>query len=499
MPALFSGDEPNSNSKFFKSLETTTDKIKFHLNFDNIEEGVKDNEITFVKDVLVPMATLRLSEILSVTGSHEIGPLKAGSCQDSDIPNVKSTYYDSTTEGDMIIFVGIRKLNSGILAYSATCAQDPSSFRPIASQVIFNSVHADPNDHFLLNSYATLLHEILHGMVFNPALYTYFKKVDGGSAYFLSGGSYYLIGNEIVNQSKAHFGCDSLDSLKMENEGDSGSSGAHFERLHFGNETMVSEDVENPILSIFTLALLKDSGFYTVDMDKAQTYEWGRNKGCSFLKENICGKSGEYSEICTEEGSLDCDVTHNFVTKCKATKFTNSCLINDIKYGCQIPYSYEDFKDEVSYASKISHFGKEAKCMKYSDEGDPKVTCMDVRCAADQNSYTIYFSEDTFFKCEKKDHVITYSDYTIKCLDPIEFCGIKEVCSDNCNFNGECLLDGTCHCNPFYSGDSCQNFTGCPVGLESICEDILDKNQFSSVKLLGSLVNFLIYFCLINN
>ena len=332
IPALSSGDKPEKNSKFQKTKQSSTEKIKFHLDFENIEEGTKAEEIAFVKDLLVPMAISRISEFLSVTGIHEIGPLAEGSCRDIDIPNVSSKYYESITSGDMIIFVGIRKLSSGILAYSATCAQDPSSFRPIASQVIFNSLHAHPEDHFLLNSYATLLHEILHGMVFNPSLYTFFTKVNGGSAYFLSGGSYYLIGTELVKQSKIHFQCDTLDSLKMENEGDSGSSGAHFERLHFGNETMVSEDVENPILSKFTLALLKDSGFYTVDMNKAQVFEWGKNRGCDFLNQNICTKHQEYPEICSTEGILGCDTTYNFITKCKSTKFTNTCLINETKY-----------------------------------------------------------------------------------------------------------------------------------------------------------------------
>ena len=104
--------------------------------------------------------------------------------------------------------------------------------------------------------------------------------------------------------------------------------------------------------------------------------------------------------------------------------------------------------------------------MSYTEENEHAVTCMDIRCAQDKNSYTIYFSEDNFYKCEKKGSIFTYDDYSVVCLDPIEFCKIEENCPENCNFNGECLVDGTCWCNPFYTGDSCENFIGCPSTLE---------------------------------
>ena len=38
------------------------------------------------------------------------------------------------------------------------------------------------------------------------------------------------------------------------------------------------------VISVFTLALLKDTNFYAeVDLSKAQNIFWGKNKGCQFL------------------------------------------------------------------------------------------------------------------------------------------------------------------------------------------------------------------------
>ena len=481
LPTLRSGDHPEPTSKLLKVNPVSTESIQIHLDLTNIEEGTKPEEISFVIDLLVPMAIDRIQSFLSVTGTHQVGPLRSGSCKDDDIPVVDRKYYEETIEGDMIIFVGIRKLSSGILAYSATCAQDASSGRPAAGQMIFNSIHAHPQDHYLLNSYATLVHELLHSLGFNPALYRSFSKVDGGYGYYMSGSAYFMIGRELVKQAKSHFDCDTIDDIKMEDEGDSGSSGAHFERLHFGNETMVSEDIVYPVLSVFTLALFKDSGFYNVNMDKAQIFHWGKDRGCSFLKGSICSQSERYSEICSTKDALGCDDTYNFITRCKSTKFTNNCYVNDIAYSCHIGHSIAEFKDAEKYPKSISHFGSGARCMNFKEDGEEAVTCMRIECASDAKSYKIFFDDETFYNCLVVGQEITYDDFEIKCLDPAEFCKEESRCPQNCNFNGECLLDGTCFCNPFFSGESCAEYVGCPSGIESICDDVVEKNKFGGV------------------
>ena len=39
------------------------------------------------------------------------------------------------------------------------------------------------------------------------------------------------------------------------------------------------------VLSVFTIALLKDTGFYAeVNEGMADNIYWGKNKGCSFLE-----------------------------------------------------------------------------------------------------------------------------------------------------------------------------------------------------------------------
>jgi hypothetical protein len=46
------------------------------------------------------------------------------------------------------------------------------------------------------------------------------------------------------------------------------------------------------ILSDFTLALLQDSGWYTVNPGTSEKLVWGRGRGCEFVR----GSCGEWKE-----------------------------------------------------------------------------------------------------------------------------------------------------------------------------------------------------------
>ena len=52
----------------------------------------------------------------------------------------------------------------------------------------------------------------------------------------------------------------------------------------------------NPVLSSLTLALLEDSGWYSVDYSAAEPLEWGRGKGCDFINQGCGNKLEGYME-----------------------------------------------------------------------------------------------------------------------------------------------------------------------------------------------------------
>ena len=56
------------------------------------------------------------------------------------------------------------------------------------------------------------------------------------------------------------------------------------------NEAMTGVFDFNPIFSRLTLAVLQDSGWYTVDYSAAQPLLWGKDRGCGFFKQGCRGQ-----------------------------------------------------------------------------------------------------------------------------------------------------------------------------------------------------------------
>lgn len=68
-------------------------------------------------------------------------------------------------------------------------------------------------------------------------------------------------------------------------KGITGSIGSHWERTIIQNEVMTASiTFEGNILTIFTVSLLKDTGFWNdVNENFTNQIYWGRNKGCDFV------------------------------------------------------------------------------------------------------------------------------------------------------------------------------------------------------------------------
>jgi len=117
--------------------------------------------------------------------------------------------------------------------------------------------------------------------------------------------------------------------LPLEVNGGSGSAGAHWARLFLYDEMMTGSQIHNRPLSIFTLALLEDSGWYEVDRKYVEELQWGRDAGCPFIK-NTCNPQDIYkkrSEFCinnNEKNSI-CTFDYSAASHCAADTFSSHC------------------------------------------------------------------------------------------------------------------------------------------------------------------------------
>ena len=86
---------------------------------------------------------------------------------------------------------------------------------------------------------------------------------------------------------KKHFGCEALEGVELEDDGGSGTAGSHWQMRSLLNDYMVGINIHTmypTVKSVFTLALLEDTGWYFADFTRADmALKWGYNRGCDFL------------------------------------------------------------------------------------------------------------------------------------------------------------------------------------------------------------------------
>lgn len=122
---------------------------------------------------------------------------------------------------------------------------------------------------------------------------------------------------KVVEWGRKHFGCDTLAGVELEDDGGKFTAGSHWEKRHVMNEFMAGapSGFANA-KSIFTLALLEDSGWYRANYSHADPLRWGYMYGCSFL--NSCDpKTPDPPEgFCKKQTGLQCAFDRSAVGKC---------------------------------------------------------------------------------------------------------------------------------------------------------------------------------------
>lgn len=143
--------------------------------------------------------------------------------------------------------------------------------------------------------------------------------------------------------------------MPLEEEGAAGTKDQHFDKLAFGDELMVFNNVVRSKFSKMSLAVAQDSGFYEVDQAQGDLFTWGKGSGCALLQ----GKCNPLlsAEICTEKDVVSCDASHRHVRICSFESFTGSCGVLETVLDCGLPRA-EDSPLFVSGQSSVCLSGK---------------------------------------------------------------------------------------------------------------------------------------------
>uniref|UniRef100_A0A7I4YPQ5 Leishmanolysin-like peptidase n=1 Tax=Haemonchus contortus TaxID=6289 RepID=A0A7I4YPQ5_HAECO len=233
---------------------------------------------------------------------------KCCKCVNGECTGNQSSCGGKLTGTDFVLFVSVLEhdCHEFALAYAWHCGTDEITNRPIAGHVNIcpqKFLKMETSD---FSHWSTIVnHELVHAFVFSQTLFRMFPGAGKSRQGELMGlvpnvldqftrvdwetskGSvkhdvYMIITPRLREEARRHFNCSTLEGAEIENQGMPGTLGVHWEKRVFENELMSGVPTQVFAMSRVTLALFEDSGWYSVDYNKAEDMAWGRNLGCTF-------------------------------------------------------------------------------------------------------------------------------------------------------------------------------------------------------------------------
>jgi len=129
-----------------------------------------------------------------------------------------------------------------------------------------------------------LLHEVTHALGFSSYWFPKFIDENGNSRnntvipFAAANGQQQqgLATPNVLAFARQFYGCDSWYVVPLENDiGHGNSDGSHFERTLYFNEVMTGSTSTDMTFSGFTWSVLADSGWYGIDLKKADVFSAG--------------------------------------------------------------------------------------------------------------------------------------------------------------------------------------------------------------------------------
>mmetsp|Transcript_6768 Transcript_6768/g.9851 ORF Transcript_6768/g.9851 Transcript_6768/m.9851 type:complete len:1041 (-) Transcript_6768:35-3157(-) len=364
--------------------------IRIHIDYSELDSDLSSQQtlLSLIKDTVTPWVTAKLASFLKVvpvSGNLKLGRYcysrwGNGNCygynspttcgfktvpqahlateQQCESPNSCTTVQGGAgiANADIVLYFGAKNYGAcaqsgtSTLAFASSCSRDQYD-RPIAGFVNF-CTNVISSEDVEVAKY-TVLHEIVHAMGFSKNEFAFYRDANGQPRTARSGinneppnnGYNYvadtntiitveerghtlqkLVLPTVLEKARTHFNCPTLNGVELENGGGSGTAGSHWEQRITRGEFMNGQIPNHPVVSIFTLAALADSGWYRVDFTKADVLPWGYNRGCDFTNKNCIANSNTAfkDHFCTVNGDLQCTQNHYAKGQCSVADYSGA-------------------------------------------------------------------------------------------------------------------------------------------------------------------------------
>lgn len=485
--------------RLMQSGTETTHKMVIIADFNAIPDGYNK---TWIKAVYEGYSLKRIMEIMSVTNTPQMPVLRTTTCSGLSLP---ANYTNGSLTADLIIMVKTYQQNTSTLATGGWCALS-SKNRPVIGVMNINTWYLKPTGEddieYMGNIY---IHETFHAMGFSGSLFKYFpNQINSTVNLTTSAGTFtnipMIVSPGVVAWGKSHFACDTLTGIPFENEGGSGTAGAHWEKTIMGNEGMTGVASGKMVFTQATFNFFQDSGLYTADMSLADVATWGKGQGCSFMNHRC---STSFTKEFGVSNARMCSRDYTIKTIASRGTVTDTCQQFNFfsTYRCN-----QGLKFNTNVANET--YGANSRCFQVNrPRWTPSGTfgCFKSYCV---NNTVIFTSSSTNYTCTQSGQNITTGDNVIQCPDLTDFCGqLNQKCPDDCNGNGRCQIGGTCRCFFFYEGDRCQTKKTCDFGPD-ICKiqgvaggsmNEFDNAETASTPIIRALILLIVFVLLGSN
>ena len=216
-------------------------------------------------------------------------------CSEVKIPKKHTTH--GIRNVDLVLYITAEYDEfSGTVAWASPCFVDDESNRPIAAQV-------DLNLYYLANETvssiaSTVLHELMHVLGFDPDFFNSFTWPNGTrmkeeEIFKLGKNHNLIIIPELVDMARAYFGCETLRGVPLEKGLGAGSDDSHWAEEFF-QQDIIMAPVQglNQVISNFTLALFKYTGWYNITYNNLSAMILGIGKGCDWAEHECYAQTG---------------------------------------------------------------------------------------------------------------------------------------------------------------------------------------------------------------
>ena len=479
---------PHGRSLLTRSSTLAPPRFLFYYYGFSSGNSTADN---YIKNVVVPAATTHFTNALQVYSIASNLALSSTACGTVPVPTSHNNPGVSST--DLIFYMTLDNTTGhGFVGTGGACEFDTLQGNPVAGIITINVENFYPLSFDAM--LCTMIHEMTHVLGFTSSSFSRWRN-STGSLYSSSQLTQtvtvrgttktYLITPNVVAMSRAAFGCSTLIGMELEDQGSStGTVGSHWDARIMFNEYITAHVWENAIYSTITLALLQDSGWYTVNYTTAQVPIFGRNAGCNFFSQQCItnGVSNFPNLFCTDSTSAPaCD---SFLLRkgyCNRVTYTAALPTYFQYFSNPDEGSLDEYPDYCPFNDGYGNGDCRGTSLEaaYTQSGSDEVIGSTSRCFISTLIQSPYYLTSTIAACYPVTNC-TSTGATVKIGSQSIICpftgGIKTVpgysgnitcpssnalcsdvpCMNGCRGAGNCVL-GQCQCYKGFSGVDCAN------------------------------------------